>query len=319
VDAAQARLLLATAIATAYADLARLLDLRDIRQSALDVRLTTAKLVTARETNGLETRGSRRQAEALVSGAGADLGDVEELIALKRHQLAALVGAGPDRGLAISRPTLRAAASGGLPQNVTTELVGRRPDVAAARLRTEAAASRIKVARAAFYPAVRLEALIGLQSLGIGNLFEADSTFGKAGPAVSLPLFRSGALSAGYRGAGAAFDESVADYNRAVVGAYQQVADAVAARQHAAESLRYTRLALAAMEDAYAIALSRYNGGLSNYLDVLTVEDRLLKARLDMSEVNAAVRSVDVVLIRALGGGYAPPPADKTSEDIPHE
>ncbi len=315
VDAAQARLLLAAAIASAYADLARLTDLRDIRAAGLEVRLATARLVGARERNGLETRGSMRQAEAQVASARAELGAAEELAALKRHQLAALAGAGPDRGLAIARPTFAAALPAGLPDDVTTGLIGRRPDIAAARLRTEAAAQRIEVARAAFYPAVRLDALIGLQSLGIGNLFEKNSVFGNAGPAIGLPLFDGGARAARYKGAGADYELAVADYNRSVIAAYQQLADAVTARQLVARRLADTGAALKASEEAYAIARLRYEGGLSTYLDVLTVEDRLLQARLAHSELGAIARSVDVALIRALGGGYAPGQGDNSPED----
>ncbi len=319
IDAAQARLLLATGIASAYADLARLFELRDIRTAALEVRLATSRLVTARERNGLDTRGSLRQAEAQVAAARADLGAAEELVALKRHQIAALAGAGPDRGLAIARPELTAAFTAALPADATTELVARRPDVAAARERTEAAALQVKVARAAFYPAVRLDALIGLQSLGIGNLFESNSVFGKAGPAVSLPLFHGGALTARYKGAAAGFDETVATYNLSVISAYQQVADAVTAQRLAVRRLGDTRAALAASEEAYAIARLRYEGGLSTYLDVLTVEDRVLQARLALSDLSAIARTVDIGLIRALGGGYQPAQAARIPEDAPHE
>lgn len=305
-ESAQARLLLATSIAAAYADLARLFDARDIREGALAVRSTSARLVAARETNGLETRGSRRQAEAQAASAGADLAAADEAIAIRRNQLAALAGAGPDRGLAIARPALAAAIPAGLPEGVTSDLIGRRPDIAAARERAEAAAKRIAVARADFYPAIRLSAMAGLQAVGIGNLFESASQFGSAGPAISLPLFRGGALRARYRGAAAGYDEAVADYNRTVITAYQQLADAAAGRRTIAERLVSTRAALVASEEAYAIARLRYDGGLSTYLDVLAVEDRLLGARLAHAELRAAARSIDIALIRALGGGYDP-------------
>lgn len=306
IEAAQARLLLATTIAAAYADLARLFDARGIREGAVNIRIASEKLVTVREANGLETRGSVRQAQAQTLAARSELAAAEEAINLRRHQLAALVGAGPDRGLAIARPGLANSLPAGLPEGVTTDLLGRRPDVAAARLRVEAAAKRIAVARADFYPAVRLSAMAGLQAVGVGNLFESNSTFASAGPAISLPLFHGGALRGRYRGAAASYDEAAAVYNQTVISAYQQVADALVSRQTIATRLVGARKALAAGEEAYAIARLRYEGGLSAYLDVLAVEDRLLGVRVQLAELVAASRSIDIALIRALGGGYDP-------------
>lgn len=330
IDARQAQLTLATAIASAYADLARLFEERDVRQGELDIRSATQRLVAQRQANGLETRGSLRQSDSQAATARAALAAADQAIAVRRNQIAALVGAGPDRGLAIARPTLAgpvlaAAGGGGLPEGVTTDLVGRRPDIAAARERVEAAASRIKVARADFFPALRLNALIGVQSLGLENLVSSDSTYGRVGPAISLPIFHGGALQGRYRADRASYDEAVADYDRTVLAAYQQTADAVSGRRLLAEQLARSAEALAAAEDAYAVAQSRYRGGLSSYLDVLTVEDRLLQARLAHAGIAAAARAIDIELIRALGGGFGPasasvsaPAAANNAKDAPN-
>ena len=324
IDARQARLALATGIASAYVDLARLHEARDVALAELDVRTASQKLVTARMTNGLDTRGSVRQSDAQVATARGNLAAADEALALRRNQIAALVGAGPDRGLTIARPTLPGArnrfgmAGTGLPENVTTDLVGRRPDVAAARERVEAAASRIKVARADFYPAIRLSALFGLQSLGLDQLIDKDSTYGSAGPAVSLPLFRGGALQGAYRGQRASYDEAVAQYDGIVLAAYQDLADTVTSQRMIGERLREARAALAASQDAHAIALLRYKGGLSTYLDVLVVEDRMLQARAALAELEAAARSQDIALIRALGGGFDAADAATPAKEAPH-
>ncbi|MEO6716078.1 MAG: efflux transporter outer membrane subunit [Novosphingobium sp.] len=306
IEAAQARLILATTIAAAYADLARLFDSRDIRESAVNIRVASEKLVTDREANGLENRGNVRQAQAETLGAKSELAHANELIVLRQHQLATLVGAGPDRGLAVVRPALAADLPTGLPDAVTTDLIGRRPDIAAARERVEAAAKRVAVARADFYPSVRLSAMAGLQAVGIGKLFESNSTFGSAGPAISLPLFHGGALRGRFRGAAATYDEASATYNQTVLSAYSQVADAVASRRTNSARLAGARKALAAGEEAYAIARLRYEGGLSPYIDVLNIEDRLLSVRVAVAELVAANRTTDIALIRALGGGYDP-------------
>lgn len=335
IDQQQARLVLTTAIADAYADLARLHDERDIAQRALDLRLASQKLVSDRERSGLETRGSLRQSDATVSSARATLAATDEMIGLRRNQIAALIGAGPDRGLSITRPTIGAITPSGLPDDVTTNLIGRRPDIAAARERTEAAAARIKAARADFFPSIRLSALVGVQALGwetmlAGNsisgsatpvtdrLFTKDSLYGNAGPAISLPIFHGGAIRGQYRGARATFDEAVASYDKTVLGAYREVADAVTSRNMLDRRMTDARAALTASEEAYSIAQQRYRGGLSNYLDVLNVEDRLLTARQSVADLNARAFTLDIALIRALGGGFASPATAQASKDDTH-
>jgi NodT family efflux transporter outer membrane factor (OMF) lipoprotein len=315
IDAAQARLMLSTGIASAYFELARLQAERDVRQKALDVRDASRKLVGDRQANGLDTRGSLRQSEAEVASAKVALSEVDQAIAARRNQIAALMGAGPDRGLAITAPALAARPAPGLPEGATTDLIGRRPDIVAARERAEAAASRIKVAHADFFPSLRLDALIGLQSLGFSNLIDNQSVYGNVGPAISLPIFHGGAIQGGYRVARANYDEAVATYDKTVIGAYQDVADAVTSQRLIAQRLVDARAAVTASEEAYSIAQGRYRGGLSNYLDVLTVEDRVLQARLVLAGLEAAARSADLALIRALGGGFQTPISDK---DVPH-
>jgi hypothetical protein len=204
-----------------------------------------------------------------------------------------------------------------LPEGVTTDLVGRRPDIVAARERVEAAGSRIKVARADFFPAIRLSALIGYQSLGLEQLFQQNSQIGQVGPAVSLPIFRGGELRGRYRGARADYDVAVASYDAAVLGAYRETADAVTSARMAGERLAEAQAGLAASQDAFEVVTARYKGGLATYLEVLQVEDRLLQARLTLSAYETALRNSDLALIRALGGGTAAGQAMNT-KDTPH-
>lgn len=319
IDAQQAQLMLSTGIALAYVDLEQQFIERDIRQSTLDMRQSSQKLVSQRQANGLENRVSLRQADAEVASARASVAEAEEAIVLRRHQIAALVGAGPDRGLAVTRPTLAARDTSGLPQGVTTNLIGRRPDIAAARERVEAAGSRIDVAHADFYPAISLGALGGFQSLGLENLFKSGSVFGSVGPAISLPIFHGGALQGRYRGARADYDEAVANYDRTVLAAYQEVADAVTSERSLDQRMVDARTAFEASAEAHKLARLRYEGGLSSYLDVLVVEDRMLIARSRLAALEAASRSIDITLIRALGGGFdTAAAAIRNTKDVPN-
>jgi NodT family efflux transporter outer membrane factor (OMF) lipoprotein len=306
-DLAQARLTLATSIAAANAELARLHAALDTAQAALNVRARTAELFGQRRDNGLETLGSVRQVQARHAAAAADLRALEEQLTLQRHRIAALMGAGPDRGLALQRPADDQALPIGLPERLEAELLGPRPDVIAARLRAEAAARRIDQAQAAFYPNVNLVAFIGLQSLGLNMLGSSGSTIGSVGPAVSLPVFDGGRLRGQLRASDAEYAEAVASYERTVVQALQDVADAAASRRALGGQLEKTDEAVAASREAWRLQNDRYQGGLSTYLDVLGAEDTLLSNLRSQSDLRARAFALDVALVRALGGGYASP------------
>lgn len=303
-DAAQARLVLETSISSAYAELARLFAARDTAVSAFEVRGKTARLFRERYNNGLETLGSVRQAEAREAAAEGDLMAADEDIALQRNRLAALMGVGPDRGLAILRPVIALDQAPRLPEKLSANLLGRRPDVVAARLRAEAAARRIDEAKAGFYPDVNLSAFIGAQSLGIDKLFKSGSDIGSVGPAISLPIFSSGRLQAKYRSSRAEYDEAVANYDSTVTQAFKDVADAATSQRTLAGRLAKSSDAVDAAREAWQIARNRYDGGLSNYLEVLNAEDTLLSSMRSLTDMQSRAFSLDVALVRALGGGY---------------
>jgi NodT family efflux transporter outer membrane factor (OMF) lipoprotein len=303
-DAAEARLMLSTNVAAAYADLARLYAERDVAARALDVQSETSKLVADRVTNGLDTLAEQRQAEADPLQAKADLAAIDEQISLTRNRLAALAGAGPDRGLSLARPSAAALKPLGVPAELAANLVGRRPDVTAARWRAEAAVSRIKGARAAFYPDVNLAGFLGTQALHLDKVFASGSDIGSLGPALTLPIFEGGRLKAGLRGAEADRDAAVASYDAAVTEAFHQVADVVASSRALQSQIADSRASLAASEDAFRIATLRYKGGLATYPTVLLAEQSVLRRRRTVADLDARALALDVELVRALGGGY---------------
>lgn len=305
IDAAEARLALAASIASAYADLARLHAERDVAESAARIRAESAQLVAQRVANGLETEGERAQADAQVPSTRADIIALDTSIDLVRHQIAALVGAGPDRSLAITRPTVATFATASLPPAAGIDLVGRRPDIVAARLRVEAAGQREAAAKAAFYPDISVAGLIGVQSLGLSKLIEQGSTYGNVGPALSLPIFDAGQRAGNYRASRGDYDAAVATYDRTLLTALREVADAVSNRTGLATQRSAAEAALAQSERAYKVARLRYEGGLSAYLNVLTAEDAVVAARRRVADLQAQALSADVALVRALGGGFS--------------
>jgi NodT family efflux transporter outer membrane factor (OMF) lipoprotein len=303
-DEAESRLVLTTGLVAAYADLARLFGERDAQAQSLANRQATAKLVAQRVTAGSANEGEARQAQSNASAAAVELASLDEQIDITRDRLAALAGAGPDRGLAIARPAATIGADFALPPNLAADLIGRRPDVQAARLRAEAAASRIRAARAGFYPNINIAAFVGREALGLDLLKLPSSNIGDVGAALSLPIFSAGRLEGEYRGARADYDAAVAAYDETLVQALQEVADAAVSARLLQGRLTEARTALAAAEDAYRIAQLRYQAGLTNYLAVLVSEDQVILQRRAVADLNASTLSVDAALARALGGGF---------------
>jgi NodT family efflux transporter outer membrane factor (OMF) lipoprotein len=304
-DAEQARLMLTTGIASTYADLTALYAQRDSLEKALEIRSKSLELVKGRVDAGLDNYSALRLAEARIPQTNADLAATDEAIMLDKHALAALMGQGPDRALRINRPDPDRLQAQGLPENASINLVGRRPDIAAARVRVEAAAERIKVARADFYPNVSISGLIGLSSLGLGNFFQAGSLTAGVTPAVSLPLFHGGALQGQYRGRRGQYDEAVALYDGQVIQALRETADTVTSRQALVDRLAQSRSALASYEQALELARIRYRDGLSTYLEVLTAQESVVNARLVVAQLETRAFTLDVQLVRDLGGGFS--------------
>ncbi|QEL57847.1 efflux transporter outer membrane subunit [Chromobacterium paludis] len=304
-EAAQSRLMLTSAIATGYAQLAGLYADRDAAEKAVQVRRNSVELLKDRQWHGLETLGSVEQAESRRAASEADLIAADEAISLQRNSLAALLGAGPDRGLTIRRPTVDLSHPQALPATVQAELIGRRPDLASARLRAEAAARRIDVARAGFFPNVNLTAYAGGQSLGAFDLLaKSGSGIAGIGPAINLPIFRGGQLQGEYRVARADYDAAVASYNQTLIQALREVADAVTRQRTLEPQLWQRKAALEAAQEAYRVANDRYRGGLANYLTVLNAEDSVIDTRRVLTDLQSQQFMQDIALIKALGGGY---------------
>lgn len=303
-EVAETRLILSASVASAYAELLHLFTVRDTAEEAFKLRTKTTELFQQRNQFGLENQASVHQVEARQAAAQTELLAIDERISLQRNAIAALLGAGPDRSLTISRPAVRSFGSTGLPSNLALELIGRRPDLVAARLRAEAAAKRIDQQKAGFYPSVNLLAFTGYQSLGIDNLTKSGSDIGSFGPAISLPIFNTERLQGQLRSARADYDAAVASYNGTLSNALHEVADVVTSRKALDGELAASRAALDAADKAYRVINKRYEGQLAGYLDVLTAEDELVTAKRALANIETRALVLDVALTRALGGGF---------------
>lgn len=308
-DAAAARVLLATELAQRYVALDGLHVRQSLARKTLANRQDSARLAMRRVAAGLDMQVAFEQARSRTLLAQAELAAVEEQLQLARHGIAALLGRGPDRGLAIQPPRLAAPQPARLPADLTTDLLGRKPEIVAARWRVEAAAERVGVARAGFYPSVNLFAFVGLESLGLERLFDAGSDTGNAGAALHLPIFEGGLLRARYSQAWAEYEFAVASYDAALVQSLWQAADALRSLQALPARLDATQVAVLGSERAYQLARRRYEGGLADYQTVLSTEDAVLQAQTALSALQVRARSLDIALTQALGGGFSQGPA----------
>ncbi|OVZ64270.1 hypothetical protein CDO44_02560 [Pigmentiphaga sp. NML080357] len=294
--------ILASSIGTAYFNLQRLFAQREVLQAAIAQRDGVAALTRQRYSSGLDTQVEVKQAESALAEARTQLAQVDESIALQRNEIAALVGAGPDRGAAI-QPVPLVPPGTSVPANVPLSLLGRRADIVAARWRVESAQRNVDAAKAMFYPNINLAGFIGTSALGLSKLFESGSQIVGVGPAVTLPIFEGGRLNANLKGRAADADLAVASYNQTVLHAVNEVADTLASIRALDRESSEQRKAREAIDQAYELAVKRYRAGLGNYLSVLTAQSAVLtQARLD-TDLKARALTLDVALAKALGGG----------------
>jgi NodT family efflux transporter outer membrane factor (OMF) lipoprotein len=303
VERTQTRLFLAASVAAAYADFGAALDRLAVTREAVAIRQQTLDLTASRVTAGLDNDGARAQAATRLALAQSDLVAAASQVTAARRRLALLVGAGPDRGLSLTPPSIKPLPPG-LPDGVSIALVARRPDIVAARLRAEGAGAREVAAGRAFLPNLTLNATIGQQSLGFDRLLEGNSLYAQFGPAFSLPILDGGRRAAEARSARAARVAAVAAHDATLLRALNEVADAAGAVTALDLQRDAVTQALAEAMRARNVAALRYDAGLSNQLLVLTADDAVVTARRTLADVNAFRLAADVALVRALGGGF---------------
>ena len=308
-DKAAARLALAVAVTRAYFQLDLYYAFLDVAQANLEQQSSILDLTRQRVAAGLENNARVKQSEAQVALVRASVDFTQAGIQTARNALAALVGVGPDRGLDLQRPHLSAPTSITLPSALPVDLLGRRPDVEAARWRVEAAARGVASSEAAFYPNVNLVAFVGLQAVGLSKLFDASDTIVGGGPALSLPVFNRGALRGALEAQQAQYDLSVGQYNQSLIDAIHEVADVMSNWNANEKETSDARVALDSAQHSYDLTRQRYTAGLDNYLSVLSAENQVFTARALLAELQSRRLTVSTDLVRALGGGYSPPTA----------
>jgi len=299
------RLLLTVGLSQSYLKLSQLYAQRDLGEQVLKQRLQVLELTRQRVKANIDSQADLKQAELAVPVARSDIAATDEAIALVRLQLAALMGAGPDRGASIARPQLKPVRPAGVPSMLPSELLARRPDVVAQRWRVESLNREIDEAHALFYPTVNLNGLVGLQGFGLSHFLQGRNLISGAGAGLSLPIFDGGRLRNNLALHNAEYDQAVEAYNQTLADALRDVASQLVSIEWLAERNRLQTQALDAAQQAYDLSVQRYHSGVGNYLQVLAAQLQVLAQQRAQIELDTRAFDLDMQLARALGGGYA--------------
>lgn len=276
-------------------ELALLHDTVALRRRALD-------LVTARVKSGTAADLDAARAETELGTSEAEQAALENQRAALQNSLAVLVGESPiDFSLATKQ---RPATAPEIPAGLPSDLLERRPDIAAAERSLAAANARIGVAKAAFFPAISLTGGAGYASGDVDRLFNSDSRIWSIGPRLYLPIFQGGRNRANLDRSRAAYDEAVAAFRQQVLVAFREVQDALTASRWIAQESEAQTRALAAARRAAARAHTRYDAGYVSYLEVIDAERTVLLLERATAQLDARQLNARVALIKALGGGW---------------
>jgi NodT family efflux transporter outer membrane factor (OMF) lipoprotein len=187
---------------------------------------------------------------------------------------------------------------------VPSQLLERRPDIAATERQVAAANANIGIAETAYYPTLTLSATPGLLSTGLANLFTYASRYWSAGPSLSQTLFDFGRRGAALESAQAAYDATVAAYRQTVLSAFQEVEDDLSNLRYLAEEAVREQEAVVAAQDALSLETARYRAGTDSYLNVITTQIIALGDEQTAITILQQRMSAAVDLVKALGGGW---------------
>jgi len=265
------------------------------------------ELTQSRHAGGIASGLDVARAQTQIETARSQLAQTLAQRALTEHAIAALIGESAS-SFAIE-PRLADLQLAQVPPGVPATLLQRRPDIAAAQRRIEAANADIGVARAAFFPAITLSATAGYQSSDAGNWIKAPNSYWSIGPSLLLSLFDAGKRKAEVAQAQAALDEAGAKYRGVVLTAFQQVEDNLALLHHYRTAAEADKAAVDAAQRSLDFSLSRYREGAVSYLDVVTSQTTMLQIQQEALDLDTRQLRASVQLIRAMGGGWSDPNA----------
>jgi NodT family efflux transporter outer membrane factor (OMF) lipoprotein len=251
---------------------------------------------------GLASDEDLAQANTQLESAKAQATDLGIARAQYEHAIAVLIGVPPAKfSLAYRRFNQPLPA---VPVGVASDLLERRPDIAAAERQVAATNAGIGVARAAYFPSLTLSGSAGYESTALSQLFDWPNRFWSFGPTLAQTLFDGGAHRAANAQARALNDQAVANYRQTVLTALQSIEDNLASLRILAQELTEQHNAAVAAQHTVALSVTRYRNGIDSYVNVITAQNAFLSSREAELQVQLRQLTASVNLINNLGGGW---------------
>ncbi|HYC43950.1 MAG TPA: efflux transporter outer membrane subunit [Burkholderiales bacterium] len=301
-DFENTRLLLVADLATAYFNL-RQVDVEiAVLTRAIELQKRSLGFVTNRRDLGAASGLDVAQQQSLIDSTLTQLDLLRRQRSQFENAIATLTGT-PAPSFSV-QPSAKRAAPPDIPLGVPSDILERRPDVAAAERAMAAANAQIGVAKAAFYPSIVIGPSYGFQSTSLSTLFDTPSTIWSLGGALLQPLFNAGRLDANLALAKAGYEGTVANYRRVVLTAMQEAEDGILGGAALERAHTQAQAAVQSARRVLDLATTRYEGGIATYLDVITAQQALLNAERQASQIEGQRLLVSVFLVKALGGDW---------------
>ncbi len=301
-DVATALLSTQSALAQDYFALRALDEERRILDTTLGDYEASLHLVRALFDNGLASEEDLAEADTQLAAAEAQATDLGIARGQYEHAIAVLIGVAPAQFSVSVRPFDTALPQ--IPVGLPATLVERRPDIASAERLVAAANAGIGVARAAYFPNLTLSATAGFEATNLTHLLDWPNRLWSVGPSVAQPIFDAGLRRAENAQARALFEQSVANYQQAVLAALQSVEDNLLTLRILATEVQQQHKAALAAKHTVELSVVRYQNGLDSYVNVITAQNTFLSNRLAELQIQLRQLTASVSLVNNLGGGW---------------
>jgi len=311
------------ALITLVADVAstylflRELDLQlDVARRTVRTNEETVQYYEKRLQGGVSNRLEVDRAVANRARTAVVIPQIEQQIGVTENALCLLLGRPPgpiERG----GPMTNDQSAPEVPVGLPASLLERRPDVVAAEQLLVASNANVGAAKALFFPTISITGLLGTVSSEFSNLLKADANVWQVSPSLFAPIFQGGRIRRNYDAAKARFEQAAAQYQKAALNSYREVANAIVTVKKLGEARLELEDGVEALTNAAALSRSRYDAGLASYLEILNADQQLFDQELQLAQVRGEEMRAFVELYRALGGGWQVEPGSAPVQTAP--
>lgn len=301
-DLAASLLTLQSELAVDYYEVRSLDEQKQLLDATVAAYRDNTRLTRVRFDGGIASEEDVSEAETQLDTTIAQATDVGVARAQYEHAIAVLIGKTPTEFSLAVAPFHSVPPP--VPVGIPSELLERRPDIAAAERRIAAANAEIGIAKSAFYPTLTLSAVAGLTGSSLVNWFTWPARVWSVGPQLAQTLFQAGGLQAVTAQAIAIYDGAVANYRQTVLTAFQNVEDNLSALRVLAQERGEQETAVKTAQKTVDLAMVRYTGGVDSYLNVITAQTSLLTSQLTQISIELRQMTASVQLAEGLGGGW---------------